>query len=116
MSAENWKVKLWDAINEYAKACGGSPDRCVYGNTVRQGAVTVIESAIFDHEQETKLKLASAEARVKELEGLAIGSGVRHEGRFWLEVIIPNDRVHPDYEFAQDISTLGDAMPRKDGV
>ena len=35
--------ELWDAINEYVAACGGFPDRCVYGNLTRQQAVAKIE-------------------------------------------------------------------------
>lgn len=37
---------LWDAIGRYTTACGGDPSAHVYGNTMRQQAVTDIESAV----------------------------------------------------------------------
>lgn len=39
------KVALWDAVNAYAKACGGDPSKRVYGNVARQRAVVAVESA-----------------------------------------------------------------------
>lgn len=40
------RVALWDAINAYAVACGGSPDKHVYGNTSRMRAVSSIERLV----------------------------------------------------------------------
>jgi hypothetical protein len=41
----DWRIDLWDAINEYATACGGDPGANVYGNTRRQRAVAAVERA-----------------------------------------------------------------------
>lgn len=41
-------VAFWDAINEYASACGGDPSKHVYGNTRRQKAVASIENVVHD--------------------------------------------------------------------
>lgn len=40
------RVRLWDAINAYAIACGGDPAKHVYGNTPRQKAVAEVERAV----------------------------------------------------------------------
>lgn len=72
------------------------------------------------HEREfTKLlknKLASAEARVKELEGLAIGNERREDDGVWVEVFIPIERLGGADCEGEESPTLGDAMPRKEGV
>lgn len=39
-------VALWNAIGDYAKACGGDPAKYVYGNTPRQNAVAAVERAL----------------------------------------------------------------------
>lgn len=40
------RVRLWDAINEYVKSCGGDPSKRVYGNTTRQRAVAGVERVV----------------------------------------------------------------------
>lgn len=40
------RVALWDAINEYTKACRGNPSRHVYGNTIRELSVSAVERAV----------------------------------------------------------------------
>ena len=40
------RVKLWEAINLYARACGGKPSEHVHGNNARETAVVAIESLI----------------------------------------------------------------------
>jgi len=45
-SAEHW-ARLWDAINEYAEACGATPGARIYGNTRRQRAVAEIEALLY---------------------------------------------------------------------
>lgn len=45
------RVKLWDAINAYAAACGGDPSKHVYGNTPRQTAVAEVERLVRDIER-----------------------------------------------------------------
>lgn len=40
------RVRLWDAINNYATTCGGDPSAHVYGNTSRQKAVAEVERAL----------------------------------------------------------------------
>lgn len=54
--------KLWDAINRYAAACGGRPDKHARNNLPRMIAVNDIERAIED-EIETALD--------RQLDGLA---------------------------------------------
>jgi len=41
-----WRVPLWDAINNYAIACGGDPSNHVYGNTSRMKAVADVENTV----------------------------------------------------------------------
>lgn len=45
-SVPAWLVPLWDAINEYAEACGGDPSRGVYGNVRRQNAVAGVDRVV----------------------------------------------------------------------
>ena len=45
-SAEH-RAQLWDAINEYAEACGATPGARIYGNTKRQRAVVEIEALVY---------------------------------------------------------------------
>ena len=40
------RARLWDAINDYAVACGGTPGAYVYGNARRQQAVADVEEAL----------------------------------------------------------------------
>lgn len=41
------KKPLWDAINQYVKACGGDPSsKTCYGNLLRQQAVVDIEKIV----------------------------------------------------------------------
>jgi len=40
------KTALWDAINHYCVACGGSPSTRIYGNVERQRAVVAVERVI----------------------------------------------------------------------
>ena len=40
------RVELWDAINDYVKACGGDPGKHVYGNLTRMDAVAAVERAV----------------------------------------------------------------------
>lgn len=42
----SWKVPLWDAIDDYVRACGGDPSKHVYGNTTRQRAVVAVEAVV----------------------------------------------------------------------
>ena len=119
MSAENWKVKLWCAVHDYAKSCGGTPDLLVYGNTERQNAVTALESAILDGERETKLKLAASEARVKELEVMRHAALELAQYASYAEIVgrvsLNKDQIREwsDKIFKLNLD-LGDAMPRKD--
>jgi len=39
-------VAIWCAVNEYARTCGGDPDKGGYGATARQRAVTAVVQAI----------------------------------------------------------------------
>lgn len=39
---------LWEAINRYCVACGGSPATRVYGNEERQRAVVAVEKAVCE--------------------------------------------------------------------
>lgn len=55
-----------------------------------------------------------AEARVKELEGLAIGNERREDDGVWVEVFIPIERLGGADCEGEESPTLGDAMPRKD--
>lgn len=41
-----WRVDLWNYINEYAVTVGGRPDRHVYGNVSRQMAVCRVEGVL----------------------------------------------------------------------
>ena len=41
------QVKLWKMINDYAKTCGGNPNKAVYGNVEREKLVVEIERFIF---------------------------------------------------------------------
>lgn len=41
-----YEVDLFEAVNNYASACGGDPSRFVYGNTHRQKAVSKINQTI----------------------------------------------------------------------
>lgn len=41
------RAQLWDAINEYAEACGGTPGDILHGNTKRQRAVSEIEELVY---------------------------------------------------------------------
>lgn len=51
-----WRVKLWDAINEYVKTCGGSPSRYVGGNTRRMNSVVEIERVICDAAEHDRIR------------------------------------------------------------
>jgi formate dehydrogenase maturation protein FdhE len=42
------KTDLWDAINHYCVACGGSPATRIYGNTERQRAVVAVEKVVCE--------------------------------------------------------------------
>jgi hypothetical protein len=51
----SWKVPLWDAIDDYVRACGCDPNKHVYGNTTRQRAVVAVETvvrALIDEKRE----------------------------------------------------------------
>lgn len=41
------RAQLWDAINDYAIACGGTPGTLIYGNVKRQQAVAEIEALVY---------------------------------------------------------------------
>jgi len=56
------RARLWDAINSYAVACGGTPAGYVHGNVRRQQAVVEIEEV---------LRAALEDARAHERERLA---------------------------------------------
>lgn len=55
----------------------------------------------------------AAEARVAELEGLAIGNESEGDGGRWFEVFIPTERIGGANCEGEESPTLGDAMPRK---
>lgn len=58
-SAEH-RAQLWDAINEYAEACGGTPGERIYGNTKRQRTVSEIEALVYPlNAEREKLNLKS---------------------------------------------------------
>ena len=40
------RVALWEAINSYARACGGDPSKHVYGNAHRMEAVCRVERVV----------------------------------------------------------------------
>lgn len=42
------RIDLWDAINDYATACGGDPGARIYGNTRRQRAAVAVERALAE--------------------------------------------------------------------
>jgi len=44
------RVHLWDEINRYVVACGGDPSKHVYGNTLRQVAVSQVEKIVREVE------------------------------------------------------------------
>lgn len=44
------KEQLWFAIHKYVIACGGRPDKNVYGNRLRQEAVVEIERLALERE------------------------------------------------------------------
>ena len=44
------RVALWNAINDYVRACGGDPSKHVYGNTPRMDAVCRVENAVMDRD------------------------------------------------------------------
>lgn len=54
------RVRLWDAINRYAAACGGDTSKRVYGNVRRQVAVAEVEQIIRDIESNWASALRSA--------------------------------------------------------
>lgn len=41
----DWRVKLWDAVNEYVVACGGNPRQGV-GSPSRMQAVVEVEGVV----------------------------------------------------------------------
>lgn len=59
-------------------------------------------------------RLRSSEARVRELEGLAIGNQESGDGGLWVEVFIPIERLGGANCEGEECPTLGDAMPRKE--
>jgi rubrerythrin len=54
------KTDLWDAINHYCVACGGSPATRIYGNVERQRAVVAVEKAVCETTENTMRKIADA--------------------------------------------------------
>jgi hypothetical protein len=48
---EEHRAQLWDAINDYVVACGGTPGAQMYGNTKRQAAVAEVESLVYPAEE-----------------------------------------------------------------
>lgn len=47
----DWTVELWNAVNDYATACGGDPSQHVYGNAPRMAAVAKVHDLIDAREQ-----------------------------------------------------------------
>lgn len=78
-----WQVPLWDAINDYATACGGDPSSYVYGNTTRQRAVAavnrVVDGAIADHQSELASGAESDRLRAALAMVIARGGAIRCE-------------------------------------
>src|SRR5574343_1248412 len=54
------RIDLWDAINRYCVACGGSPATRLYGNVERQRAVVSIEKAVRETAEAAMRKVADA--------------------------------------------------------
>ena len=82
------KTDLWDAINHYCVACGGSPATRVYGNGERQRAVVSVEKAVCETTEAAmdalKVRLQRTQAAlghvVEVLEALADRECSGHEG------------------------------------
>jgi len=51
MTDREHKIKLWEAIQKYVRACGGDPEKHVYGNTGRMDSVTEIEQLVYEKEE-----------------------------------------------------------------
>lgn len=51
---------LWDAINRYCVACGGSPATRIYGNVERQRAVVAVEKVVCETTENAMRKVADA--------------------------------------------------------
>ena len=47
LGSQEHRAQLWDAINDYAIACGGTPGERTHGNTKRQAAVVEIENLVY---------------------------------------------------------------------
>ena len=54
------KTDLWDAINHYCVACGGSPATRVCGNAERQRAVVAVEQVVCETTENAIRKIADA--------------------------------------------------------
>jgi len=48
---DNHKILLWKAIHKYVRACGGDPNKLVYGNRDRMNAVVKIERIVYEKEE-----------------------------------------------------------------
>lgn len=71
------KTDLWDAINRYCVACGGSPATRVYGNTERQLAVVAVERVVCETTEDAVRKVADA---AREL--LSVTGEIDDDGKF----------------------------------
>ncbi len=71
------KTDLWDAINHYCVACGGSPATRIYGNVERQRAVVAVEKAICETTENAMQRVADA---AREL--LAVTGEIDDDGMF----------------------------------
>jgi hypothetical protein len=64
---ESGRVALWDAINDYAVSCGGSPGEHVYGNTRRMDAVVEVERRVGEIESADLARVRSQRNRLREV-------------------------------------------------
>lgn len=71
------KTDLWDAINHYCVACGGSPATRVYGNVERQRAVVAVEKAVCETTENAVRRVADS---AREL--LSVTGEIDDDGKF----------------------------------
>lgn len=98
-SLPSWMVPLWDAINEYAAACGADTSKRVYGNTRRQSAVAKVDNIVRGVAASDSTRLARLEKLLREI----VEATRRHlEASLEVASLIPEqDTDWPDgYDFA----------------
>jgi len=70
------KTDLWDAINHYCVACGGSPATRIYGNVERQRAVVAVEKVVCETTENAMRKVADAARELLSVTGEIDDDGV----------------------------------------